>query len=347
MNPLHRCVPAVLLLGLACILALPAMAAQLAGKVVAWGAGRNDFGLYPDYGQSMSPPDVNDAVDIAAGYFHTVVVRANGTVAVFGAGTVNTCKYPHFGQAIVPELSKTVVAAAAGAYNTLVVTADGTVLSWGKRALQDFEEEYDQTVTDVSMRGQHAVLLNADGTIYIAGNNEFLQCLTPNTYLSPEMTQIPPWLIAQRNIALMPGGIHGIQAVAAGENHTVVLTFDGKVYAWGANKEGQCNVPANLGRVTAIAAGGNHTVALKADGTVVAWGDNTDRQCAPPPGLADVKAIAAGGFHTLALLGNGSVAAWGRNDCGQCTVPAGLRGVVAIDAGQYHSVALVVNNAAL
>ena len=63
--------------------------------------------------------------------------------------------------------------------------------------------------------------------------------------------------------------------VAAGLRHTVALTSDGTLVAWGYNAYGQCNVPSGLAGVSQVAAGYLHTVALKNDGTVVVWGRNT------------------------------------------------------------------------
>jgi alpha-tubulin suppressor-like RCC1 family protein len=37
-----------------------------------------------------------------------------------------------------------------------------------------------------------------------------------------------------------------VVGVAAGGNHSLALTSDGTVVAWGRNIEGQCTVPANL-----------------------------------------------------------------------------------------------------
>jgi alpha-tubulin suppressor-like RCC1 family protein len=91
-----------------------------------------------------------------------------------------------------------------------------------------------------------------------------------------------------------------VGAVAAGFTHSVALKGDGKVVAWGPNKDwddkpqGQSTVPPALTGVAAIAAGDWFTVALKKDGTVAAWGKNDDGQCSPPPGLKNVSNIAAG-----------------------------------------------------
>jgi hypothetical protein len=147
------------------------------------------------------------------------------------------------------------------------------------------------------------------------------------------------WGLNSYGQIIIPPGLSGVTAIAAGGSHTVALKNDGTVVAWGYNAYGQCNVPTGLSAVTAIAAGSAHTVALKSDGTVVAWGYNANDQCSVPTGLSGVTAIAAGGYHTLALKNDGTVVAWGANGSGQCTVPTGLSGVTFIDGGEDHSLA--------
>jgi alpha-tubulin suppressor-like RCC1 family protein len=83
------------------------------------------------------------------------------------------------------------------------------------------------------------------------------------------------------------------------------------VVAWGANDYSQTMVPSGLTGVTAIAAGGYHTLALKNDGTVVAWGDNSIGQRTVPTGVTGVTAIAAGYNYSVAVKRDGTVVAWG------------------------------------
>ena len=139
---------------------------------------------------------------------------------------------------------------------------------------------------------------------------------------------------------MVPAGLTGVTAIAAGWEHSVALKGDGTVVAWGDNRWRQTTVPVGLTGVTAIAAGGSHTVALKRDGTVVVWGENYYGLTTAPAGLTGVKAISAGGSHSVALKEDGTVVAWGANSSGQATVPAGLTGVTAIAAGGSHTVAL-------
>ena len=130
-------------------------------------------------------------------------------------------------------------------------------------------------------------------------------------------------------------------AIAEGAGHSMALTADGKVIAWGNNTYGQTNVPAGLSNIIAIAAGYYHNLALKSDGTVVAWGEDNYGQINIPKGLSNVVAIAAGQYHSMALRANGTVVAWGYNAYGQTNVPPGLTNVIAIAAGEYHSMALI------
>jgi hypothetical protein len=83
-------------------------------------------------------------------------------------------------------------------------------------------------------------------------------------------------------------------------------------------------VPSTLGKETAVAGGYGHSLALTSDGTVVAWGWNDAGQATVPAGLSNVVAVPAGGAHALALRADGTVTAWGHPADGRTTVPAGL-----------------------
>ncbi|MHC4065973.1 MAG: hypothetical protein ACYSUI_15955 [Planctomycetota bacterium] len=68
--------------------------------------------------------------------------------------------------------------------------------------------------------------------------------------------------------------------------------------AWGANEDGQCDVPApNSGFVAMAAKNAVHSIGLKADGTIVAWGNNDDGQCDVPDPNSDFIAVSVGHFR--------------------------------------------------
>ena len=124
-----------------------------------------------------------------------------------------------------------------------------------------------------------------------------------------------------------------ITAVAAGENHTVVLYSDGTVGAVGSTHYQQCDVSA-WRNIVAIAAGAYHTVGLTKDGTVVAVGRNTSKQC-KVDGWTGVTAIAAGDNYTVGLKKDGSCLIAGA-DCGNRWNIPRLKKVTAIAAGADH-----------
>ena len=195
----------------------------------------------------------------------------------------------------------------------------------------------------------------------------------------------PGWLEAEVNPegSLDPYGPNQAAqyatAVAAGSNHTCVLTDVGGVRCWGDNYLGQLGdgtrtfrqmpvdvIGLNAG-VVAISASHNHTCALTAQGTVKCWGYNrhgelgnntTVNQLAPATvqGL-DERAIkiAVGGFHSCALLSDKTVRCWGANWHGQIgdgstkqrITPVFVKnlenGVRTIVAGKYHTCAIITN----
>ena len=179
--------------------------------------------------------------------------------------------------------------------------------------------------------------------------------LAANSITVPPTIHAPGTVVAWGNNGngqtIIPTGLSGVAAMAAGHAHNVALKSDGTVTAWGDNARGQTNVPAGLSGVMAVAAGEAHTVALKRDGTAVAWGAGQTLtgvlpeygQAIVPAGLSGVKAVAAGQYYTAALKVDGTVAAWGNNEYGQTNVPVGLTGVTAIAAGGGHVVALKSN----
>ena len=61
------------------------------------------------------------------------------------------------------------------------------------------------------------------------------------------------------------------------------------------------NPPPDLTNAVALAGGFFHSLALTADGRVVAWGQNNVGQTNVPPDLTNVIAIAAGGHHNRSI----------------------------------------------
>ncbi len=102
---------------------LVCFAAVLTGRaqsttVVAWGAGTNCPGDNNKYGQSVVPVGLSNVVAIAAGAYHSLVLKADGGVVAWGAITNDYGQVvhqpPNYGQSIIPVDLSNVVAIAGG-----------------------------------------------------------------------------------------------------------------------------------------------------------------------------------------------------------------------------------------
>ena len=136
-------------------------------------------------------------------------------------------------------------------------------------------------------------------------------------------------------------GLHFVE-VATSLSHSLGLTSDGTLYAWGSNQYGQLGDGTLTDSTLPVA--------------VCASGSGSG--CTP---LTGITAVSAGGDHSLALTGNGGTAlAWGSNSYGQlgdgtttnrslpvavCASGSGsgcppLTGITSVSAGGDHSLAI-------
>ncbi|NBS50831.1 MAG: hypothetical protein EBS97_09590 [Verrucomicrobia bacterium] len=167
-------------------------------------------------------------------------------------------------------------------------------------------------------------------------------------------------------------------AVAAGGNHSLIVTASGKVFACGDNTYGQLArsntilssgtwvevfFPGLSNRIVSVAAGADHNLALDESGGVWVWGRNdsgqlgknsrTSAERTPVPILSSgAKSVAAGFAHSLILKQDGTVLGFGRNTLAQAgqgaaisyaKVPmqiSGLSGIRSIAAGTDSSFAI-------
>lgn len=188
--------------------------------------------------------------------------------------------------------------------------------------------------------GYHNIVLRSDGTLYSWGYN-----------YSGQLGNLQSGNSTNSNVPVAVNDVFNgkkIISIANGENHTLVLTSDSLVYAWGNNFYGQLgnstfvnsNMPIliNYGalagkKIVAIAAGSFHSLALANDGTIYAWGSNNYGQLGNGNNTLSnipvavnqtgvligkkIIAISAGSVHSLALANDGSIYSWGNNYYGQ------------------------------
>lgn len=180
-------------------------------------------------------------------------------------------------------------------------------------------------------------------------------------------------LVLFTGLLALPGVVYA-QAMAAGNEHTLVAVPGGALYVWGANSSGQLGDGTSTARraptlisaltdVAGVGAGSTHSIALKSDGTVWTWGANwygqlghgdTTSRSTPTKvaSLSDVVGVVGGNDFSMVLKADGTVWTWGANGSGQLgdgttiarTTPVqvtGVSGAIGIAAKGTHGIALL------
>lgn len=258
------------------------------------------------------PTDLNNVVAVAGGNSFPLALRFDGTVVTSPYGQ---------GSLIPAGLNDAVQVSVSTDVNT-VLRRDGTITGWGYQYYAPAAEAV-RDVVSLSPNGG-PLALTRFGSVVSWGSYD--------RQVNDTVTA------ALRNVVAVGG--------SDSRGHKLVVTEDGRVYAWGWNDYGECDVPADLTDVVAVVAGDFHSLALKADGTVVAWGSNEYGETTVPAGLDHVIAIAASGRHSLALKDDGTVVAWGSDYSGESTLPAELGAVFGLSANYNTSFAVVVSGLA-
>ncbi len=171
--------------------------------------------------------------------------------------------------------------------------------------------------------------------------------------------------------------------VSTGGGHTLSVTQDGRLWAWGKNDKGQIgdgttenrNAPVEIvrdgARWVAVAAGLDFSLAIDSEGKLWSWGNNVVGQLGDgatsdslfPKQVGssqDWRSVSAGDYHALALSSSGALYSWGSNASGQLgRTPLAVNGVVptwsavptavggawkAVSAGGSHSLAIAASN---
>ena len=150
----------------------------------------------------------------------------------------------------------------------------------------------------------HAMILKSDGSLDV-----WHPITEPNSvYPSPEATYL-----GQTSV---PVAATHLVAIAAGLNHCVALDREGRVFAWGDNSNGQCDVPiAAQSNIVKIAAGGDLSMALTRDGRVVFWGLQAVAVGSPDALQGKYRFIDVGDLGSLgALTEDGRLVTWLRGN---------------------------------
>ncbi|MCL1993505.1 MAG: hypothetical protein FWG66_11230 [Spirochaetes bacterium] len=312
--------------------------------------------------------------------FRTAVFAvATAALAVAVAFPVTSCRAPAAAsQTLLPQALGW-AAVAAGGVHTVAVTAGGQLWAWGFNEfgqLGDGTNESRNLPTRIGSAGNwasvaagtvHTLAVTTDGQLWAWGENERGQLGLGDNENRNEPVRVN-----------LPDGTPANWVfVAADGAHSLAITADGQLWAWGENERGQLglgdnisrNEPARVGTMSDwifAATGDSHSFAITAAGELWAWGWNnfgqlgdgtwTDRNAPVRIGIGAATNwayVAAGGAHSVAITVEGEIWAWGLNASGQlgdgtevmrnAPVPAGAPAGVAwasVSAGGVYTIAI-------
>lgn len=328
-----------------------ACARLASGQIVCWGS--NQYGQIGNGSTSDAStpravsPGITDAVEVAAGWFHTCARLLDGSVRCWGYnadgglgdGTNTDRRRP----VAVTGLDDA-VGISTGASHTCALRAGGAVTCWGNNTNGELGDGTTTSSTaPVGTSGiTSAVGIAAGGLITVSVVGHTCVHTTPSSvscWGNNLLGQLGDGTMTDRSTPVTVVGLADVASIAAGGVHSCARLVSGVVRCWGANAEGQLGngettaasepVPVvGLADAAEVGAGGAFTCARRPAGAIVCWGLNRNGQLgdgstanSPLPiavsGIDTATQLAVGPGSACALTADGSVRCWGSNSRGQ------------------------------
>lgn len=337
------------------------------GRVFTWG-----YGFFGQLGNgqnegSQVPIEVPAAAFgsapirmVDAGPYTTTAITTDGAAYAWGRGlhgelgdgaAVNR-NLPVAVDTATVAPGESVVDISAGSEHTVAATDQGRVLAWGSNVegqlgdgstdsantpqIVDLVASAGSAVVDVEAGAFHNLALDAAGRAIAWGSGSRGQLgngLTDDRTVPVAVSMLD----AQR-----------FTDIAAGFEHSVALSSDGTVYAWGDNGLGQLGdaavpgaavprlVQVGPGRTQQVSAGWESTTALDTDGVPRSWGYNGDGQAGSGTTESTIAATAAVMPEVDISFGGvpASAVAWLDDETLSAVTPAHPSGTVDVLVGQ-------------
>jgi uncharacterized repeat protein (TIGR02543 family) len=351
----------------------------MAGPAVAWGLGTSgQLGNGALTNSTVPVAIITSGVlagktitAVAGGVDHSYALTSDGLVYAWGDDSLGQLGDNGTGHSDVPVMvytngvlsGKRITAIVSGQSHALALSADGKLFAWGwNMSLQlgngtsvastNVPVAVDmsgvlagKTVVALGAGNMHNLVATSDGSLFAWGYGENGQL--GNGAMTNSGTPVA---------VNMSGALSGKSVIAAsgGWEHSVALTADGLVYAWGYGDLGQfgngaftnSSLPVAVSTngalsgktVVAIGSGEFHCLAVGSDGRVYSWGPNPAGELGNGTNLTSSLPVAVStngalfGKYVVAVCGNydsstaltidGEVFTWGANGNGELGNPA-------------------------
>jgi hypothetical protein len=305
--------------------------------------------------------EVQAPVSVSAGQLYGFGYNFYGELGV-ATNTDTNEPNPTPALATLPGEVGQVTQVAAGEDHSLAVTSSGQLYAFGENNLGQLGNATNnktgepnptptlvklpgagEPFTDVAAGAFFSLAVTSSGRLYAFGENQDGQLGNATNDETNEPNPTP-------TLVTLPGEVGHVTQVAAGNEHSLVVTSSGQLYAFGENYYGQLGNPTNnktvkpnpapalvtlpgeVGQVTQVAAGNEFSLVVTSSGQLYAFGENQYGQLGnatnnntfkpnPTPTLVTVPGkvvqVAAGESDSLAVTSSGQLYAFGENNLGQ------------------------------
>ncbi len=233
------------------------LALSMDGKVYAWGDNNNGQLGDGTTNNSNVPVavktngtdmDGKTIVQVSAGDEHTIALDTEGNIYEWGTmfGIYSRITTPRLLDVVGTVIAnKIITKVVAGNRYSAAIASDGTVYAWGDNSNFGINSKtpvkldfFGKNIESISLGDSHALAIASDGTVYAWGNNFYGQLGNGTNADSTVPVKVS-----------IIGGLPTNKAlkVEVGSNHSIVVTTNGEVYAWGNNFYGQLGNGTNVG----------------------------------------------------------------------------------------------------
>ena len=216
-----------------------------------------------------------NAISVACGGEHVLVLQSDGTVRAFGDDT--------YGQSQCDGISS-VISVSAGTNHSLLLLADGTVRAYGDNSAGQCDVSSWRNVIAIAAGEHHSVALTTEGKVLACGSNASGQCAVT------EYTDVVD--------------------IAAGD-YTTVLVFRGGTIAVEGNLSLDALGCREWSDIVHVSVSNGHLLALNGVGRVMFAGSSDLTKASSVDGWIRVRYIACGDRASYGIDANGRILSCG------------------------------------